>query len=62
MKILKSILNKLISYFLHTEEPNIRFNSPLDIAVPPIEIDFIYFELSTELSELVRLDNSPTTK
>ena len=57
MKNLKLIVNKLINYFFHTEEGHIRFYSPLDIAVPPIEIDFICFELSTELNELYQLNN-----
>jgi hypothetical protein len=60
MKYFKNIASKILIWFSHSNENEIRFYAPMDVAVPPMEIDFIYFELSTELNDFYRLNNSYT--
>ncbi|MBV1910441.1 MAG: hypothetical protein KUG78_14150 [Kangiellaceae bacterium] len=49
-----------MSHYIQNDVMSLRkkesgaFLAPMGIAVPPLEIDFIHYELTTELSELCK--------
>ena len=48
MSILKSTFNQFINYIVSWLD-NARFVPRMDIAMPPVEIGFVYLELSNDI-------------
>ncbi len=58
MNLLRKIVDKILTLYSFSVENCVKLNSPMDIAVPPMEISFLNFELSAELNELCQSNHS----